>query len=281
MPELEEPDGQRQGDKKMPKAPKEKVKEACNHTHKGVECPVHGTKDCSQMRKIWQEDILEGLSSFRNLKSNYQDIIPEVLQFVESNQQILEEWRLDKWVDDRNLGRVQLWDGDWRVIPFPIDCVGSTATEEDFELSEMVTFTKLFNTTTERCREVLPLIKQSFIKNCPKTFKYLEEDIEKQLLKSATISRLSPGTKINPHNGDIDSLRLHFPVVTDPGAWISVRGRKRSWEVGNLFAFHDNDKHWAQHNGTHDRIIVIFDYSLEQLQRNGIEIVKWEDEFAI
>ena len=165
------------------------------------------------MRKIWQEDILEGLSSFRNLKSNYQDIIPEVLQFVESNQQILEEWRLDKWVDDRNLGRVQLWDGDWRVIPFPIDCVGSTATEEDFELSEMVTFTKLFNTTTERCREVLPLIKQSFIKNCPKTFKYLEEDIEKQLLKSATISRLSPGTKINPHNGDIDSLRLHFLLL--------------------------------------------------------------------
>ena len=47
MPELDEPDGQRQGDKKMPKAPKEKVKEACNHSGKGVECPVHGTKDCS------------------------------------------------------------------------------------------------------------------------------------------------------------------------------------------------------------------------------------------
>ena len=100
------------------------------------------------MRKIWQEDILETLSSFRNLKIIIKDIIPEVLQFVDDNQQILEEWRLDKWVDDRNLGRVQFWDGDWRVIPFPIDCVGSTATEEDFELSEMVTFTKLFNTTT-------------------------------------------------------------------------------------------------------------------------------------
>jgi hypothetical protein len=23
------------------------VKEACNHTEKGVECPVHGSKDCS------------------------------------------------------------------------------------------------------------------------------------------------------------------------------------------------------------------------------------------
>ena len=52
MPELEDPEGQRNSDKKMPKAPKEKVKECykiiwCNHTEKGVECPVHGTKDCS------------------------------------------------------------------------------------------------------------------------------------------------------------------------------------------------------------------------------------------
>ena len=42
---------------------------------------------------------------FANLQNNYQDIIPEVLKFVDDNQRILEEWRLDKWVDDRNLGR--------------------------------------------------------------------------------------------------------------------------------------------------------------------------------
>ena len=75
------------------------------------------------MRKIWHEDSIQTLSSFCNLQNNYQDIIPEVLKFVDDNQRILEEWRLDKWVDDRNLGRVKLWDGDWRVIPFPIDCV--------------------------------------------------------------------------------------------------------------------------------------------------------------
>lgn len=227
------------------------------------------------MRKIWFEDELNFLSSFRNLKQHYELIIPEVLAFVEANKFLFEEWVLDKWVDDRNLGRVQLWDGSWRVIPFPINAVGATANMEDFELSEMVTFTKLFNTTTERCREVLPMITESFLKTCPKTYEFLKEDIDNQVLKSATLSRMSPGTKINPHNGDIDSLRLHFPVVTDPGAWIKVRARQRSWEVGDLFAFHDNDKHWAQHNGTHDRLIVIFDYSLEQLQRKyKYELVK-------
>ena len=142
----------------------------------------------------------------------------------------------------------------------------------------MVTFTKLFNTTTERCREVLPLVKQSFITNCPKTFKYLQEDIDNKLLKSATISRLSPGSVINPHNGDIDSLRIHFPVIADPGAWIKVRGRRRVWNVGEVFAFKDHDKHWVKHEGTHDRIIVILDYSIEQLSQYGINLEDWEED---
>ena len=215
---------------------------------------------------------MEVLSSFRNLRENYQKVIPEVLHFVEANSNLFDEWVMDKWVNDTNLGRVQLWDGAWRVIPFPINAVGATADMNDFELSEMVTFTELFNTTTERVQELLPRITQSFVRFCPKTSKYIQEDVDNQLLKSDTISRMSPGTKINPHNGDIDSLRLHFPVVTDPGAWLNVRGRKRSWSVGELFAFHDNDKHWAAHNGDSDRIIVIFDYSLEQLRKCGFEL---------
>ena len=114
-------------------------------------------------------------------------------------------------------------------------------------------------------------------KLCPTFYSAIEEDVDLELLKSCTISKLTPGTKINPHAGDIDSLRLHFPVITDPDAWLSVRGRKRSWKVGELFAFHDHDKHWAQHNGSHDRIVVIMDYSLSQLDSRGITIEKWED----
>tara|TARA_R100001460_G_scaffold48837_2_gene87026 strand:+ start:969 stop:1670 length:702 start_codon:yes stop_codon:yes gene_type:complete len=233
------------------------------------------------MRKIWQEEVLTPLSSFCNLKNQYAEIIPEIVKFVEVNQPILSEWVLDQWVNDRNLGRVQLWEGDWRVIPMPINVVGTTATEDDFELSEMVSFVELFNTTTEKAREVLPKLTESMKKLCPTFYSAIEEDVDLEFIKSCTISKLSPGTKINPHNGDIDSLRLHFPIVTDPDAWLSVRGRKRSWKVGELFAFHDNDKHWAQHNGTKDRIVVIMDYALSQLEARGITIEKWEEELAI
>ena len=230
------------------------------------------------MRKIWQEEVLEPLSSFRNLKKNYKEVIPELINFVEVNKPILSDWVLDKWVEDRNLGRVQLWDGSWTVIPMPLNAVGTTASAEDFELSEMVSFVKLFNTTVEKVQEVLPKLTHSMMELCPTFYSALKPDIDEQLLKSCTISKLSPGTKINPHSGDIDSLRLHFPVIDDACAWLSVRGRKRTWQVGELFAFHDHDKHWAQHNGLHDRIVVIMDYSLSQLEKKGITIEKWLEE---
>ena len=222
--------------------------------------------------------MISHLPSFQNVKVHHKWIIPEILKFVETNQPILEEWVLDKWVEDRNLGRVQLWDGSWKVIPLPLNAIGTTATEEDFELSEMVSFVELFNTTVEKVQEVLPKLTESMQTLCPAFYNAIKEDVDGQLLKSATISKLSPGTKINPHSGDIDSLRLHVPIVTDPGAWISVRGRKRTWEVGKPFAFHDHDKHWVQHNGSHDRIVVILDYSLSQLEKEGVIIEKWEDE---
>ena len=48
MPELEDPDGRKHGNEPMKKVDEKtrKVKEACNHTTEGVECPVHGKKDC-------------------------------------------------------------------------------------------------------------------------------------------------------------------------------------------------------------------------------------------
>ena len=199
------------------------------------------------MRKIWQEDVICDLSSFRNLINEFKEIIPEIIRFVEVNQPILHEWVLDQWVEDRNLGRVQLWEGDWKVIPMPLNAVGTTATEEDFELSEMVSFVELFNTTVEKVQEVLPKLTESMQELCPTFYNAIKEDVDDQLIKSCTISKLKPGTKINPHSGDIDSLRLHYSIIDDEDAWLSVRGRKKTWKVGRPFAFHDYDKHWAQH----------------------------------
>jgi len=73
MPEIDDADGSQphlKGDKKMPKVPKQKVKEACNHTQKGDECPVHGTKDCVTVK----EEAPKGKKYARmvkHIKKNY------------------------------------------------------------------------------------------------------------------------------------------------------------------------------------------------------------------
>ena len=73
MPEIDDADGSQphlKGDKKMPKVPKEKVKEACNHTGKGDECPVHGSKDCATVK----EEAPKGKKYARmvkHIKKNY------------------------------------------------------------------------------------------------------------------------------------------------------------------------------------------------------------------
>ena len=73
MPEIDDADGSQphlKGDKKMPKVPKEKVKEACNHTGKGDECPVHGTKNCATVK----EEAPKGKKYARmvkHIKKNY------------------------------------------------------------------------------------------------------------------------------------------------------------------------------------------------------------------
>ena len=73
MAEIDDADGSQphlKGDKKMPKVPKQKVKEACNHTSKGDECPVHGTKDCATVK----EEAPKGKKYARmvkHIKKNY------------------------------------------------------------------------------------------------------------------------------------------------------------------------------------------------------------------
>ena len=76
-------------------------------------------------------------------------------------------------------------------------------------------------------------------------------NVDGGLIKSCTISKMKPGTKINPHNGDIDSLRLHFPVIEDEGAWLSVRGRKRTFPKSSFRDYWPRakkKKNWENHN---------------------------------
>ena len=84
-------------------------------------------------------------------------------------------------------------------------------------------------------------------------------------LRNVFVSRLVPGSVINPHRGwTPDYLRIHLCLVEDPGCRITVGSITRTWERGRLLAFKDGGPylHNVLHEGQHERIILSYDLSL-------------------
>jgi aspartyl/asparaginyl beta-hydroxylase (cupin superfamily) len=91
-------------------------------------------------------------------------------------------------------------------------------------------------------------------------------DLEAQgHLRNVFVSRLIPGSVINPHRGwTPDYLRIHLCLIEDPGCSITVGSVTRTWERGQLLAFKDGGPylHSVRHEGQHERIILSYDLSL-------------------
>jgi hypothetical protein len=98
-----------------------------------------------------------------------------------------------------------------------------------------------------------------------KIAKTLEDDGH---MFNGVFSVVSPGTVIAPHRGDSNLMRVHLGLVCDPLCKITVGPDKRTWKEGELLAFKDGGAypHSVTHNGTHDRLILIFDLTLDYLR---------------
>lgn len=77
---------------------------------------------------------------------------------------------------------------------------------------------------------------------------------------SILFSRLTPGAKIPPHHGLINTrLICHLPVITPPGCVFRVGNDVREWRDGQAWAFDDAIEHEAANTSDRDRIVLIFD----------------------
>ena len=77
---------------------------------------------------------------------------------------------------------------------------------------------------------------------------------------SILFSRLTPGAKIPPHHGLINTrLICHLPVITPPGCVFRVGNDVREWRDGQAWAFDDTIEHEAANTSDRDRIVLIFD----------------------
>lgn len=72
-------------------------------------------------------------------------------------------------------------------------------------------------------------------------------------------SRLTPGTRIEPHTGFLNSrLICHLPIVAPAGCALRVGNETRAWKRGEAFVFNDSIEHEAWNRSDRDRVVLLF-----------------------
>jgi aspartyl/asparaginyl beta-hydroxylase (cupin superfamily) len=96
-------------------------------------------------------------------------------------------------------------------------------------------------------------------------------------LRNVFVSRLIPGSVINPHRGwTPDFMRVHLGLQCDPGCRITVGDQTRTWEPLKFLAFKDGGPHLHSvvHEGSTQRIVISHDLRLSWLARFIPEVMQ-------
>jgi aspartyl/asparaginyl beta-hydroxylase (cupin superfamily) len=123
-----------------------------------------------------------------------------------------------------------------------------------------------------------PLIA-TFRAQLPVTTRMITDLEEQGNLRNVFVSRLIPGSVINPHRGwTPDFLRIHLCLVEDPDCHITVGDETVTWTEGELLAFKDGGPylHAVQHQGQLERIVISFDLKLTYVAQFIPEILATE-----
>lgn len=77
---------------------------------------------------------------------------------------------------------------------------------------------------------------------------------------SVLFSLLKPGTRIQPHNGQINArLICHLPLIVPPGCALRVGNETRSWVLGETLIFDDSIEHEAWNDSRETRVVLLFE----------------------
>jgi aspartate beta-hydroxylase len=97
----------------------------------------------------------------------------------------------------------------------------------------------------------------------------------------AYVSRLAPGTDIEPHRGPTNvRLRCHLGLVVPPACGLRVDGSERTWVEQRCLVFDDSFEHAAWNHGSSDRLVLIVDVWHPDLTVREIELLAGLHRFA-
>lgn len=121
---------------------------------------------------------------------------------------------------------------------------------------------------TDESDQIIAYLVSQFRKHCPITHSIIKPDEDLGVLTNSFISRLIPGSVINPHTGySADYMRIHLGLVCDPECKMTVGKQTKAWEEGKILAFNDGDMHSVVHNGNSQRIILSVDVELTYIKQ--------------
>ncbi|MFT5132930.1 MAG: aspartate beta-hydroxylase [Gammaproteobacteria bacterium] len=77
----------------------------------------------------------------------------------------------------------------------------------------------------------------------------------------ALFSKLTPGTRIPPHNGLLNTrLICHLPIIVpENGGALRVGNEERAWVEGEMLIFDDSIQHEAWNTAHEERVVLLFE----------------------
>lgn len=101
-------------------------------------------------------------------------------------------------------------------------------------------------------------------------------------LKTASLSRLKPNTKLSPHQGwselSNNVLRCQYGIFVKDNCILSCNNEIDTMKENKIIVFDDSKMHFAENNGSHDRIVLILDIERPYYVKKGTSTVKNTDE---
>lgn len=206
---------------------------------------------------FWDE-ILKDVPICKDLVENYSTIKDEVISFVSNPGSLFDYPKY-------NVGGTPLYENYWKAVPLSVF---------NGEFISMY--------ANEQQKQYIDFVIKNAKQRCPTINKIISPLEESDDLANCFISRLLPGSIINPHCGWTQHyMRIHLGLVCDPKCQITVSGlhgggETRTWEEGKLLAFRDGPPqlHSVKHEGEHERIILSVDVKISHLQKFA-DVPQW------
>jgi len=215
--------------------------------------------------EFW-DDVVRPLPVCIELEKNFKQIRKEFFSFMSQNscdeskiKRFLNYPNLQMQNQDKNTKQSNLYSGDWNV------CFAGTDASPFKEWGNYELLEKIVKWKTKiSMNSQIDYAKSQF----PTLNSIIEKYADKGQCSGAVFSILKPGTLIHPHNDSENIMRCHMCISGDDECTITVGNKTRKWTEGEILAFKDGPPylHSVAHNGTKDRVVLIFNFDLNYLR---------------